>query len=85
MCQSSFNAFLYSCTRISSNLVDIKDGDEIIMPNFTFSSTANAFAKGAKIVFIDVEPETMNVNIQLIEPAITKYKLSFGPLCGSGL
>lgn len=53
-------------------LLNLKPGDEIIMPSFTFSSTANAFVlRGAVPVFIDVEPKTMNVNIEQLEPAIT--------------
>ncbi len=53
-------------------LLDIKPGDEIIMPSFTFSSTANAFVlRGAVPVFVDVDPLTMNMNIDHLEPAIT--------------
>lgn len=78
-----------SCTaalELASILLDIKDGDEIIMPSFTFSSTANAFAlRGAKIVFIDVEPETMNINAKLIEPAITKNTKAIVPVHYAGV
>ena len=53
-------------------LLDIEPGDEIIMPSFTFSSTANAFVlRGAVPVFVDVDPLTMNMNIDHLEPAIT--------------
>jgi len=53
-------------------LIDTKDGDEIIMPSYTFVSTANAFAlRGAKIVFVDIRPDTMNIDENLIENAIT--------------
>jgi dTDP-4-amino-4,6-dideoxygalactose transaminase len=53
-------------------LLDIKEGDEIIMPSFTFVSTANAFVlRGAKIVFIDINPLNMNMDENLIEAAIT--------------
>jgi len=54
-------------------LLDIRSGDEIIMPSFTFVSTANAFVlRGAKIVFVDIRPDTMNINEKLIENAINK-------------
>ncbi|STQ46915.1 UDP-4-amino-4-deoxy-L-arabinose--oxoglutarate aminotransferase [Ewingella americana] len=54
-------------------LLDIKEGDEVIMPSFTFVSTANAFVlRGAKIVFVDVRPDTMNIDETLIEAAITE-------------
>lgn len=53
-------------------LLDIKPGDEVIMPSYTFVSTANAFVlRGAHIVFVDIRPDTMNINETLIEEAIT--------------
>ena len=65
-----------SCTHaleMTALLLDIKDGDEIIMPSFTFVSSANAFVlRGAKIIFIDVRPDTMNIDEFKIEEAITK-------------
>jgi len=65
-----------SCTaalEISAILIDIKPGDEVIMPSYTFVSTANAFVlRGAKIIFIDLDKETLNMNINLIEKNITK-------------
>jgi dTDP-4-amino-4,6-dideoxygalactose transaminase len=64
-----------SCTHaleITAILLDIKDGDEVIMPSYTFVSTANAFVlRGAKIVFVDIRPDTMNIDETLIEQAIT--------------
>jgi dTDP-4-amino-4,6-dideoxygalactose transaminase len=64
-----------SCTHaleMSAILLDIQPGDEVIMPSFTFVSTANAFAlRGAKIVFVDVHPESMNIDENLLEAAIT--------------
>jgi len=64
-----------SCTaalEMSAMLIDIKKGDEVIMPSYTFVSTANAFVlRGAKIVFIDINPRTMNIDESLIEKAIT--------------
>ena len=64
-----------SCTHaleMAGILCDLKEGDEVIMPSYTFVSTANAFAlRGAKIVFIDIRPDTMNIDEKLIEEAIT--------------
>lgn len=64
-----------SCTHaleMTALLCDIKPGDEVIMPSYTFVSTANAFVlRGAKIVFIDIRPDTMNMDENLIEAAIT--------------
>ncbi|MBQ4094365.1 MAG: dTDP-4-amino-4,6-dideoxygalactose transaminase [Oscillospiraceae bacterium] len=65
-----------SCTHaleMAALLADIKPGDEVIMPSYTFVSTANAFAlRGAKIVFVDVRPDTMNIDENCIEDAITE-------------
>lgn len=64
-----------SCTHaleMAALLLGIKQGDEVIMPSYTFVSTADAFAlRGAKIVFVDVRPDTMNIDESLIENAIT--------------
>jgi len=64
-----------SCTHaleLSALLCDIKPGDEVIMSSFTFVSSANAFVlRGAKIVFVDIDPVTMNIDENLIESAIT--------------
>ena len=57
---------------MSAILLDIKPGDEVIMSPYTFVSTANAFVlRGAKIVFVDIRPDTMNIDENLIEAAIT--------------
>lgn len=65
-----------SCTaalEMTAILLDIKKGDEVIMPSYTFVSTANAFAlRGAKIVFVDIRPDTMNLDERLVEAAITE-------------
>ena len=54
-------------------LCGIMPGDEVILPSYTFSSTANAAALyGAKLVFVDVRPDTMNIDEKLIEAAITE-------------
>lgn len=64
-----------SCTHaleMTAILLDIKVGDEVIMPSYTFVSTANAFVlRGAKIVFVDIRPDTMNIDETLIEDVIT--------------
>ena len=53
-------------------LCDLKEGDEVILPSYTFSSTANAFVlAGARLVFVDVRPDTMNIDETKIESAIT--------------
>lgn len=69
-----------SCTHaleMAAILLEIKNGDEVIMPSYTFVSTANAFVlRGAKIVFVDIRPDTMNIDESKIEQAITnKTKL----------
>lgn len=57
---------------MSAFLAGIREGDEVIMPSYTFVSTANAFVlRGAKIVFVDIRPDTMNIDENLIEDAIT--------------
>ena len=62
-----------SALEMSAILADIKPGDEVIMTAFTFVSTANAFVlRGAKIVFVDIRPDTLNIDENLIEAAITE-------------
>jgi len=64
-----------SCTdalEMAAMLADIGPGDEVIMPSFTFSSTANAFAlRGATLVFADIDPETLNLDPNEVERAVT--------------
>ncbi|AFJ48829.1 dTDP-4-amino-4,6-dideoxygalactose transaminase [Shimwellia blattae] len=64
-----------SCTaslEMAALLLDIQPGDEVIMPSYTFVSTANAFVlRGATIVFVDIHPDTMNIDETKIEAAIT--------------
>lgn len=64
-----------SCTHaleMAALLCDIKEGDEVIMPSYTFVSTADAFVlRGGVPVFVDIKPETMNIDEDLIEDAIT--------------
>lgn len=65
----------HSCTgalEMAAMLLDLAPGDEVIMPSFTFVSTANAFAlRGAIPVFVDIRPDTLNIDETLIEGAIT--------------
>jgi dTDP-4-amino-4,6-dideoxygalactose transaminase len=64
-----------SCTHaldMSAILLDLQPGDEVIVPSFTFCSTANAFAlRGARLVFVDCRPDTLNIDERLIEAAVT--------------
>ena len=65
-----------SCTHaleMAAMLIGIKPGDEVIVPSYTFVSTANAFVlRGAKAVFVDIRPDTMNIDENIIEDAITE-------------
>ena len=61
-----------SALEVAALLCDVKPGDEVIMPSYTFCSTADAFVqRGCKIVFVDIRPDTMNIDENLIEKAIT--------------
>ena len=61
-----------SALDMAAFLCDIKPGDEVILPSFTFSSTANAFVlAGATLVFVDIRSDTMNIDEKKIEAAIT--------------
>lgn len=67
-------------------LCDVKPGDEVILPSFTFSSTANAFAlRGAKLVFVDIRPDTMNIDETKIEAAITERTKVIVPVHYAGV
>jgi dTDP-4-amino-4,6-dideoxygalactose transaminase len=78
-----------SCTHaleMSAILLNIQKDDEVIMPSFTFTSTANAFAiRGAKIVFVDIRPDTMNIDETKIESAITKKTKAIVPVHYAGV
>lgn len=78
-----------SCTHaleLSAILCDIKPDDEVIMPSFTFVSTANAFVlRGAKIVFVDIRPDTQNIDENLIERAITEKTKVIVPVHYAGV
>lgn len=78
-----------SCTQaleMAALLINIQPGDEVIMPSYTFVSTANAFAlRGAKIVFVDIRPDTMNIDETLIEAAITPKTMAIVPVHYAGV
>ena len=68
-------------TELAALLADIKPGDEVIMPAYTFVSTADAFVlRGAVPVFVDIRPDTMNIDEKLIEPAITEKTKAIVPV-----
>lgn len=78
-----------SCTHaleMSALLADIQPGDEIIMPSYTFVSTADAFVlRGAKIIFVDIRPDTMNIDERLIEDAVTEKTKVIVPVHYAGV
>ena len=78
-----------SCTaalEMAAILVDIQLGDEVIMPSYTFVSTANAFVlRGAKIIFVDIRPDTMNIDESKIEAAITDKTKAIVPVHYAGV
>lgn len=78
-----------SCTHASEMaaiLCDIKPGDEVIMPSYTFVSTADAFVlRGAKVVFVDIRPDTMNIDEKLIEAAVSDKTKAIVPVHYAGV
>ncbi|NIG15991.1 dTDP-4-amino-4,6-dideoxygalactose transaminase [Pantoea sp. Cy-640] len=78
-----------SCTaslEMAALLIDIQPGDEVIMPSYTFVSTANAFVlRGATIVFVDVRPDTLNIDETQIEAAITPKTRAIVPVHYAGV
>lgn len=78
-----------SCTHaleMAAILCNIQPGDEVIAPSYTFVSTVNAFVlRGAKIVFIDIRPDTMNIDENLIEDAITERTKAIIPVHYAGV
>ncbi len=79
----------HSCTSaldLAALLLDIKSGDEIILPSFTFVSTANAFVlRGAVPVFVDIREDTLNLDERLIEAAITPRTRAIVPVHYAGV
>ncbi len=79
----------HSCTaalEMAAILADIKPGDEVIMPSYTFVSTANAFVlRGGVPVFVDIRPDTLNIDETLIEAAITSRTKAIVPVHYAGV
>lgn len=78
-----------SCTdalEMAAILIDLKEGDEVIMPSYTFVSTSNAFVlRGAKIIFVDCEPKTPNMDVAAIERLITRRTKAIVPVHYAGV
>ena len=73
-------------TELAALLADVKAGDEVIMPSFTFVSTADAFVlRGAVPVFVDIRPDTMNIDETKIEAAITEKTVGIVPVHYAGV
>ena len=73
-------------TEMAALLADIQPGDEVVMPSFTFVSTADAFVlRGAKVKFVDIRPDTMNIDESLIEDAITDKTKAIVPVHYAGV
>jgi dTDP-4-amino-4,6-dideoxygalactose transaminase len=79
----------HSCTSaldLAALLLDIKSGDEVILPSYTFVSTANAFVlRGATPVFVDIREDTLNLDERLIEAAITSRTRAIAPVHYAGV
>jgi dTDP-4-amino-4,6-dideoxygalactose transaminase len=96
-CQLWFESYLEcnkalltpSCTaalEMAAILIDIQPGDEVILPSYTFVSTANAFVlRGAKLVFVDIRSDTMNIDENLIEEAVTSRTKAIVPVHYAGV
>lgn len=75
-----------SALEMAAVLTDIKPGDEVILPAFTFVSTANAFVlRGAELVFVDIRPDTMNIDEKRIEEAVTDKTRAIVPVHYAGV
>jgi dTDP-4-amino-4,6-dideoxygalactose transaminase len=78
-----------SCTaalEMAATLCDLREGDEVILPSYTFVSTANAFVRlGAKPIFVDVRRDTLNIDEELIEDAITPRTKAIFPVHYAGV
>ena len=79
----------HSCTaalEMAALLIGIEPGDEVIMPSYTFVSTANAVVlRGGTPVFVDIRPDTLNIDEELIEPAITPRTKAIFPIHYAGV
>jgi dTDP-4-amino-4,6-dideoxygalactose transaminase len=93
MLEKSFGAkrvlLTTSCTsalELAALLCDLQPGDEVIVPSYTFVSTANAFVlRGARPVFVDIRPDTLNIDERLIEQAITPRTRAIFPIHYAGV
>lgn len=75
-----------SALEMAAILCDLKPGDEVILPSFTFTSTATAFVlAGARLVFVDIRPDTMNIDETKIEGAITERTRAIVPVHYAGV
>ena len=75
-----------SALDMAAFMCDLKQGDEVILPSFTFSSTANSFVlAGATLVFVDIRPDTMNIDETKIEAAITEHTKVIVPVHYAGV
>lgn len=73
-------------TELAALLADIQPGDEVIMPAYTFVSTADAFVlRGARVVFVDIRPDTMNIDENRIEEAVTERTKAIVPVHYAGV
>ena len=73
-------------TELAALLADIKEGDEVILPSYTFVSTADAFVlRGARAVFVDIRHDTMNIDEKLIEDAVTERTRAIAPVHYAGV
>ncbi|KDN71369.1 hypothetical protein CSUB01_12343 [Colletotrichum sublineola] len=71
---------------MAAMIINIQPGDEVVFPSYTFVSTVNAFvARGAKPVFVDIEKNTMNLNVNLVEGAITERTRAIVPVHYAGI
>ena len=89
ICNSKKALLTHSCTaalEMQSLLLNINSGDEVIMPSYTFVSTANAVAlRGGVPVFVDIRADTLNINENLIEEAITSKTVAIAPVHYAGV
>jgi dTDP-4-amino-4,6-dideoxygalactose transaminase len=91
--EERFNAgkilLTHSCTaalEMAAILCDVKEGDEVILPSFTFVSTANAFyLRGAKLIFVDIRPDTLNLDETRIEDALSDQTKVIVPVHYAGV
>ena len=75
-----------SATELAALLLDIQPGDEVIMPSFTFVSTANPFVlRGATVVFVDIDPRTMNLDPACVQAAVTPRTRAIVPVHYGGV